>query len=228
MFNVFKKKTEIEKYEPQNKVILGPRKTGKYIDPESDFDLEGMNKKSLKTLIIGGYGTAAYTYFRYMILKEKDKSVLIDHYTNKDLIKILEKENIDSSFYRDSFDENRIINLKKHEKFFINCGDAKIYDTKIFGLENLVLRVGNDFNVNPVFKEFNSILIFSPRGELINYHKSFLKSNLPRELSAYIDRFNGDINEFIEVENNSINYNILSISHDDFDKMHNKLVYGDL
>jgi hypothetical protein len=208
--------------------MLGAGKTRKYIKPKLDFDLGESNKKSIKTLIMGGFGTAAYSYFRYMLLKEKNKSVLIDDYKNKDLIKILEKENIDSFFYKDSFDENRIIDSKGYEKFFINCGNSNIYDTKMFNLENLVLRVGNDFNVKPVFKEFDLILIFSPRRESINYHKAVLESNLPLNLSTYIDRFNGNIEEFIEVKSNSINYNILNIPRDDFDKMHNKLVYSDL
>ena len=195
------------------------------------------NEMCSKTLIIGGFGTGTYTCFRYMVLKEKTKSILIDDYSNKDLIKILEKDNLDTFFYKDTFDENKIINFNKLDKIFINLLEANLYNTNIFHLKNLVLRVGYNFNqisifkkfgVDSILKKFDKILVFSPKSFNNDDDdiKNLLKFSLPREIYPYIDMFNGKVEEFIEIKKNSIKYKVLNIPYEDFEKMHNRLIYN--
>ena len=175
-------------------------------------------------LVVGNKGSGAYVAFKHMILNEYRKSALIDSFMNEDLIKKLDKDNIDTFFYENEFDEGKIIKDKTYNKFFINCVDMDIKNSDILSMEKLVLRIGIDelwdiSSLDKFFSNFEKILIFSSVRTHINKDKESLKRILPKHLSKYVDLLNGCVDEYILIDNECVEYKQYHIESNESEKM---------
>lgn len=157
-----------------------------------------------------------------MLLKESSKSALIDDYFNEELIEKLEKSNIEKYYYKDEIEEEPIIRNKAYQKIFMNCHNMNISRANVSSIDNLVLRVGvgelKYLDMDSIYQDFNTIVIFSPRKLELDKKKDALKYWFGN-LAQYIDKFNGQVDEYISVVNNMPTYNHLYISKDENEAM---------